>query len=271
MTPRIAKSDPRLGRCALTRVRTRSQNQGMANRKVWVVLVVPGLLLFAAGCGSKTTSTKPTTTSTNTNSTSTSSITAATTSTTTTEPSAVPTDSAVWPFVASTTRYSDPVKAATDFAVTYLGFVKPVVGPFMQGDSRSGEVDIRANKLGTATTAVMVRKLAPSETWWVLGAATTNLQLQSPGWNAPITSPVTLSGQSTAFEATVSVEIRQDGSLTPIGSDFVMGGSNGTMGPFSKAVTFIQPTAQRGAIVFKMPSTDGAGTLEAGVIRVRFP
>jgi hypothetical protein len=240
----------------------------MSNRNVWVVLVVPGLLLSAAGCGSKTAS-KPTT-STNAISTSTSSITAATTSTTTTEPAAVPTDSAVWPFVGSTTRYSDPVKAATDFAVTYLGFVNPVVGSFVPGDSRSGEVDIRANKLGTATTTVMVRKLAPSDTWWVLGAATPSLQLQSPAWNAPITSPVTLSGHSTAFEATVNVEIRQDGSVTPIGTDFVMGGSNGAMGPFSKAVTFTQPTARRGAIVFKMPSTDGAGTLEAGVIRVRF-
>jgi hypothetical protein len=243
----------------------------MTKCKVWIVLIVPGLLLFAVGCGSKTTATKPTATSSSTISRSTSSIASATTSTTTTEPPMVPTDTAVWPFVASTTRYANPVKAATDFAVTYLGFAKPVVGPFVPGDSRSGEVDIRATKLSTATTTVMVRKLAPGETWWVLGASTPHLQLQSPAWNAPITSPVTLSGQSTAFEATVNVEIRQDGSLTPIGTDFIMGGSNGAMGPFSKAVTFSRPTAQRGAIVFKMPSTDGGGTLEGGVIRVRFP
>jgi hypothetical protein len=225
------------------------------------------LMLLAAGCGSKsTTATKPTTPSTNATTT-TSNV--ATTSTTT-GPSMVPTDTAVWPFVAGSTRYTDPVKAATDFAVTYLGFVKPVVGPFVAGDSRSGEVDIRANKLGTATTTIMVRKLAPDETWWVLGAATTHLQLQSPVWDAPITSPVPLSGRSTAFEATVNVEVRQDGSLTPIGSGYVMGGSNGKMGPFAKAVTFTKPTAKRGAIVFKMPSTDGGGTLEAGVIRVQF-
>lgn len=228
-----------------------------------MVVALLGLSLSAVGCGSKsTTATKPTSTSTTTTSSNTA---------TTTEPSMVPTDTAVWPFVAGTTRYADPVKAATDFAVTYLGFVKPVVGPFVAGDSRSGEVDIRATKLATATTTVMVRKLAPGETWWVLGASTPHLQLRSPVWDAPITSPVTVAGRSTAFEATVNVEIRQDGSLTPIGTDFVMGGSNGTMGPFSKAVTFTRPTAKRGAIVFKMPSTDGAGTLEAGVIRVRFP
>ena len=233
-----------------------------------MVAALLALSFSAVGCGSKsTTATKPTTTSSNASSTSTAS-TIATTSTP--APSLVPTDTAVWPFVAGTTRYTDPVKAATDFAVTYLGVVKPVVGPFVQGDSRSGEVDIRGNKLGTATTTVMVRKLAPDETWWVLGATTTHLQLQTPVRDAAITSPVTLAGQSTAFEATVNVEVRQDGSLTPIGTDFVMGGSNGTMGPFSKAVTFTKPTAKRGAIVFTMPSTNGGGTLEAGVIRVQF-
>jgi hypothetical protein len=230
-----------------------------------MVAALLGLSLLAFGCGSKsTTVTKPTTTSPGPSSTSTSPNTATTTS------PPVPSDVAVWPFAADPTRYTDPVKAATDFAVTYLGFVNPVVGPFVAGDSRSGEVDIRANKLGTATTTVMVRKLGPGESWWVLGAATPHLRLVSPSWNAAITSPVTLSGQSTAFEATVNVEVRQDGSLTPIGTDFVMGGSNGTMGPFSKAVTFTEPTAKRGAIVFKMPSSAGTGTLEAGAIRVQF-
>lgn len=163
------------------------------------------------------------------------------------------------------------MKAATEFAVTYLGFVDPAVGPFMGGDSRSGEVEIRGNKQGTAAMTVMVRKLAPDDTWWVIGAATTHLQLDAPVWNASITSPVTLSGRSDASEATVNVEIRQDGSLTPLGTDFVMGGANGTMGPFSKAVTFTKPTARQGAIVFTMRSSDGGGTLEAGVIRVQFP
>ena len=233
---------------------------------------VAALLVLASatvGCGNDSTTTKPTTTSATTGSTTTSSTPVTTTSTR--APTVVQTDSAVWPFVSSTTRFTDPVKAATEFAVTYLGFVNPVVGAYVGGDSRSGEVDIRANTRATATTTVMVRKLAPDETWWVLGAATTHLQLQSPSWDAPITSPVTVSGQSTASEATVNVEIRQDGSLAPIGTDFVMGGSNGTMGPFSKAVAFTTPTARRGAIVFRMPSSDGNGPIEAGVIRVQFP
>ena len=234
-----------------------------------MVATLVGSALLTVSCGSKSsTATKPTTTTTSAATPTTSSPTSSPTSST--KPTIVPTDTAVWPFATSSTRYADPVKAATDFAVTYLGFVKPVVGPFVAGDSRSGEVAIRANTRATATTTVMVRKLAPDETWWVLGAATTHLRLVAPAWNASITSPVTLSGRSTAFEATVNVEIRQDGSLTPIGTGFVMGGANGTMGPFSKAITFTKPTAKRGSIVFEMPSSAGGGTLEAGVIRVQF-
>lgn len=104
----------------------------------------------------------------------------------------------MWPFPASTTRCGDPVEAAKGFAVTYLGFVDPVIGAFRAGDPRSGEVPIRASASGPETT-IMVRQLANDATWWVLGASTPSLQLQAPTWNAPVSSPVTLSGQSTAF------------------------------------------------------------------------
>jgi len=180
------------------------------------------------------------------------------------------TATAVWPFVAGSTRYSDPVQAAKGFVVAYLGFVNPLVGAFIQGDGRSGEVAVRASSNGPVTT-VMVRKLAPDETWFVLGASSPNLQLASPVWNASVTSPVTLSGRSTAFEATVNVEIRQDGSLTPLASDIVMGGSNGQMGPFSKAVSFARSSARSGAIVLKTMSPKDGKIAEASVLRVQLP
>ena len=139
----------------------------------------------------------------------------------------------------------------------------------MQGDSQSGEVVIRPSSTGPETT-VMVRKLGPDETWWVLGASTANLQLQSPKWNASIASPVRLSGRSTAFEATVNVQIRQDGAVTPLASDIVMGGSMGQMGPFSKAVSFSKPTAARGAIILKTLSAEDGNIAEATVLRIQF-
>jgi hypothetical protein len=213
------------------------------------VLVVASVVL---GCGSKSSSPNSTTT----------------TSAPTT-PSSVATDSAVWPFVTDSTRYSDPVKAAHGFAVKYLGFVNPVVGAFMQGDGRSGEVVIRPGSTGPETT-VIVREFGPDGAWWVLGAATANLQLHSPKWNASIASPVTLSGESTAFEATVNVEIRQDGTLIPLASSFVTGGSMGQIGPFSKAVRFAEPTVKRGAIVLKTLSPKDGNIVQGSVLRIQF-
>ena len=79
-----------------------------------------------------------------------------------------------------------------------------------------------------------------------------------------------LSGQSTAFEATVNVQIRQDGALAPLKEDIVMGGYNGVMGPFSKMVNFTKPTATAGAIVLETLSAKDGSISEASVIRVRF-
>jgi len=68
----------------------------------------------------------------------------------------------------------------------------------------------------------------------VEGAFTEALQLESPEALAAITSPVTVSGQSTAFEAVVNVEIREDGTIDPLVETTVMGGSMGQLGPFSR-------------------------------------
>lgn len=79
-----------------------------------------------------------------------------------------------------------------------------------------------------------------------------------------------MSGQSTAFEATVNFEIRQDGTLAPLKEGFFMGGSNGQMGPFSTTVEFGTATAQGGAIVLKTMSAENGNIWEASVIRVKF-
>lgn len=224
-------------------------------------IVVALVAVTTAACGdddtASTTTGKPTTTTTTTSTTGSSTP-------TTTQP-----DTAVFPFASSDVRFTDPVEAARTFATSYLGFVEPVVGAFQQGDTRSGEVPVQAKGNGPVTT-VLVRQLTSEDTWWVLGASTPNLVLQSPAAQAAITSPVTLSGQSTAFEATVNVEIRQDGTRTPLKEDIVNGGANGEMGPFSKAITFPAPSAPAGAIVLKTLSAEDGNITEASVVRVTF-
>ena len=191
------------------------------------------------------------------------------TSTSTSVPSIIQPATAIWPFVANTPGYPDPVEAARTFAVDYLGFATPVIGSFQQGDSQSGEVNVQASPSGPVTT-VLVRMLTSASTWWVLGASTPNLRLESPAALATIASPVILSGQSTAFEATVNVQIRQDGMLTPLKEDILMGGANGDMGPFSKSISFPHPNSRAGAIVLKTMSAKDGNISEASVIRVSF-
>lgn len=219
--------------------------------------------LLAVGCGSSSSDKTAGTTA------STATSTTATIPTTSTPSTAAQSDSAVWPFSSSTTRYADPVDAATSFAVSYLGFVDPVIGPFQSGDTRSGEVVVKPEASGPSTT-VLVRQLSPDDSWWVIGASTPNLQLQDPATGSTITSPVTMSGQSTAFEATVNFEIRQDGTTTPLVADYFMGGSMGEMGPFSKSATFAVPTATHGAIVLMTSSEENGHLWEATVIPVTF-
>jgi hypothetical protein len=177
------------------------------------------------------------------------------------------TATAVYPDALSAVRFDDPVTAARRFAVDFVGFVAPVVGDFQQGDLQSGEVEIRPSASGPVTT-VLVRRLRGS--WWVLGATTSNIELREPAALAAISSPVRLRGVSTAFEANVSVEVRQEGIRGPLGKGFVMGGSMGEMGPFDANIVFSEPSASTGAVVLYTISMENGQMWEAAVVPVRF-
>jgi hypothetical protein len=218
-----------------------------------------------AGTTTTTTSTSTTTTSTSTTTTSTTTTTAPST---TTAP-AGDTATAVWPWVDSDVRYDDPVDAARGFAIDFIGFTDPLIGEFMQGDSRSGEVEVRSIET-FAPTIVFVRQLGPDDTWWVLGSATENIVVDAPEALASIASPLSVSGQSTAFEGTVEVEIRADGVDEPIFEGFVTGGGFEGLGPFADVFAFPNPGVGSGAIVFQTTSSDDGRIWEAGVIRVSF-
>jgi len=187
---------------------------------------------------------------------------------TTPAPAPVDTSTAVWP-AASGPVYRSPVAAARGFAVDFVGFRSPIVGAFRQGDARSGEVDVRPKANGPVTT-VLVRQLGTGERWFVLGSVTRHINLTKPAALGKVASPVRLQGTSTAFEATVSVEVRQDGTRQPIGSGFVMGGSMGEMGPFDGAVSFRRPTAPAGAVVLLTHSAEDGRVWEATTVRVSF-
>src|SRR3954454_793442 len=112
---------------------------------------------------------------------------------------------AVWPSPDSTTRYADPVEAARGFAVDFVGFTDPVLGQFLVADSRSGQVEVKPSDDGP-TTIVFVRKLGDDDNWWVVGSASQNVIVQTPGVRAIIDSPLTVSGQSKVPEGNVKIE-----------------------------------------------------------------
>ena len=230
--------------------------------RLTAVALVMAMGPVVAACGS---SAKKTATTTSTVPSSTTSSTAATTTTTAVENAAW---TAVWPTAASSEGYQDPVAAVRAFATSYLHFVAPIVGQFKQGDSRSGEVPIRAKSTGPVTT-ILVRQLGTDGSWSVLGAATPNIKLTEPAALATVTSPVRLRGSSSAFEATVQVSVREDDNAKALRDGFVMGGSV-QMGPFDSTFTFTQPTSRYGAIVLDTISPEDGHVSEATVIRVRF-
>ena len=245
------------------------------------VLVTASLLL--AGCGddgddeagtASTTTTEAEATTTSTGASSTTAV----ASTTTAEPTetTAPTsddqpEQAIWPFAVNPSRYEDPVDAAASFAAEYLGFPSPDPGEFQQGDARSGEVPIQPKPGTGPVTTVLVRQLGDDDSWWVIGASTPNISASAPEALATVTSPIDLAGESTAFEATVSWQVRQDESVEPLAEGTVMGGSNGTMGPFTGTAELDRaPTEGAGAVLFLTYSAEDGSVQEASVIRVRF-
>ncbi|MCU1499848.1 MAG: hypothetical protein JWM47_3801 [Acidimicrobiales bacterium] len=185
--------------------------------------------------------------------------------TTVVAPSEVDHASIVWPDAASSERFTEPVPAARGFAETYLGFEAPVVGAFQAGDARSGEVEVRPRETGPVTT-ILVRQFA-DDAWYVLGAATANIALTEPVSSATITSPVTLRGLALAFEGSLDVEVRRDGSAEPVGEGVVTGGGD-VMRPFEGSVEF-DAAPGGGAIVVLVHSAEDGQVWEAAVVRVR--
>ncbi len=191
-----------------------------------------------------------------------------TTAAPTTAPPAVDTTTAVFPSGAGAPRFDDPVKVARAFAVDYVGFIDPVVGPYRAGDARSGEVEVRAKANGAPTT-VMVRRLGTDGSWWVIGAATASIAVTSPETGEVIGNPVTVTGSALTWEGNVDGEIRQDGFRAALGTRVFTGGGD-TMRPFAGSIAYSPPTQPYGTLVMRSFSAEDGRVWEATVLRVAF-
>jgi hypothetical protein len=215
---------------------------------------------------SSTTSSSSTTSTTDP--TTTSETTTTTTSTTVVTPSvdvAVP----IWPRVHTALRFEDPVSAARSFAEDFVGMTDPVVGPFEAGDARSGEVSVQP-VLQAPVTTVFVRQLEDHQ-WFVIGASTADLRLDTPTAGTRIECPARLTGEALAFEGVVHVSVRADWSDEPIGTGTVQGGG-GPAAPFDGNVACNLDTLDDGlhygAIVLYTVGGEDYRVWTATVVRV---
>jgi hypothetical protein len=221
---------------------------------------------------------------------STSATTEAATSATTSATGSGPTSSppvaivGVWPFATQDDvdaydakgdrTYADAETTAVAFAKTYLGMPQPIVvnprGAAASAVGSSFEVVVRPKRGSPMATTLYMRQVGSG--WTVSAARTANIRLEHPKERAEVGRTVSVAGTSTAFEATVQVEVRQAGQVfgQRLGSSFVMGGANGEMGPFAVEVKVDGTTRPAGAVVLFTDSAEDGSVQEATVVPVAF-
>ena len=115
----------------------------------------------------------------------------------------VPEQPAIWP--AAEVKFETPEAAAADFVEQVLG-VPPFLGEFVQGDSRSGEIEVfspgESSPVGRGL--LLLRQLGPGDGWFVIGATNPNATISTPQANAVVPAgPLTVEGVGRGFETTV--------------------------------------------------------------------
>ena len=175
----------------------------------------------------------------------------------------------LWPTAVTGVRYASPTSAALAFARHVLKMASPVAQSFQQGDARSGEIPVRSGPTAPETFLLM-RQLASDASWWVLGAVASDIEIDAPRSLAVVTSPLRVSGRSTAFEALVNLALYQDGTVIPLARGTAMGGSMGQRASYATSLAFATSSAPFGTLVVFTRSAKDGSVLEASAIRVRF-
>jgi len=144
---------------------------------------------------------------------------------------------AVWP--AADVVIATPEQAAFEFVDQVLG-VPPVLGDFVAGDSRSGEIEVFSSLEGGAASkavrsTLLLRQLGPADGWFVIGAADQYVTIESPAAGATVpAAKLTVSGKARGYEATILVTARLAGQRTPLADPVIaMGGSLETPEPYT--------------------------------------
>lgn len=143
---------------------------------------------------------------------------------------------AVWP--ASDVVLDTPEEAAASFVSGVLG-VEPVLGDFLGGDSRSGEIQVFSP--GESEGAELLERgllglriIGPNDGWFVIAASSRGVLIESPETLDRVPAgPVVISGRGRGFEGTVVVTAFRAGDADDVlDQEIASGGAFGTLEPF---------------------------------------
>lgn len=247
-----------------------------------LAVVVVGLVVFLltrdddgddVTAGDDTTTVESMTTTTETTTSTEATTSSSTSSTTTTDAGAGEVTDAeaatiAWPDPTAGEAFATPIDVASAFATELVGFTDPLVGEFMAGDSRSGEVEVRAVATGPATT-VLVRQMS-DQNWYVVAATTPAIEVDDPIAGTAIDHPLQVAGRAMAFEGTVQVAVYARGESDPLGTGFVTGSGGGEMGPFDGEIEWDNPGGGWGLVVLSVASAEDGSMWQATVVPVGF-
>lgn len=173
-----------------------------------------------------------------------------------------------WPAPDGDAAYDDPVVLTTDFAEQILGFEDPVVGPYQEGDSRSGEVEVRPLDDGPVTT-VGVRRMSDDQLY-VLFAATSEVELLLPTPGSAVDHPLQVEGWGRAFEGQVRVAVFDRSTGDELGHAFFTAGGEGELAPFDGDLEWDNPGGGWGLVVAAVSGGDATTTWAASALPVGF-
>lgn len=137
---------------------------------------------------------------------------------------------AIWP--ASNVVLATPEEAAASFVTNVLG-VEPVLGDFMGGDSRSGEIQVFSP--GEVEGADLVERgllalriIGPNDGWFVIAAGSQGVSIQSPETLDRVAAgPLEVTGEGRGFEGTLVVAAFRAGDAADVLDEVITRG-----GPF---------------------------------------
>lgn len=191
--------------------------------------------------------------------------------TTTTEapfPSAVDPFTVAYPSPQTSQRFESPDAAAATYSREVLGFTELVQSEFLQGDSRSGEIEV-TDREGNPSTVILLRQME-DDTWYVLGSVASDITVEMPEAGDAITSPFETTGVALAFEGTVDVEVRTQDDPMPIGTGFVTGSGVPPAGPFEGTIEFTAPDEDTpGIAIYRTLSPEDGHVVQATSFPVR--